>query len=27
VKVHHVPPKGDHGDNDRGRLDMGAIHL
>ena len=27
MKVHHVPPKGDHGDLDRGRLDMGAIHL
>ena len=27
MKVHHVPPKGDHGEIDRGRLDMGAIHL
>ena len=27
MKVHHVPPKGEHGDADYGRLDLSAIHL
>ena len=27
MKVHHVPPKGESGNGDYGRLDMSAIHL
>jgi hypothetical protein len=27
VKTHHVPPKGEHGEGDYGRLDLAVIHL
>ena len=27
MKVQHVPPKGEHGENDYGRLDLSAVHL
>ncbi|MNO83997.1 hypothetical protein D3C76_753250 [compost metagenome] len=27
MKTHHVPPKGEHGEAEYGRLDLAVVHL